>query len=71
METLVFGCRQGRLRKVTFRVTSRWQNPKTLVNGRKNLKKLAAFNDLISWRLSKFPRIFADCLPDSHSLRQF
>ena len=28
--------------QVTFRVTSRWQNPKTLVNGRKNPKDLEA-----------------------------
>ena len=33
----------------------------------KESEKLAASNGLISWRLAKFLRIFADCLPESHS----
>ena len=41
-------------RQVTFRVTSRWQNPKTVVNGRKNLKNLGARKRLISQALCEF-----------------
>jgi len=45
---------------VTFRVTSRWQNQKTVVNGRKQPKKLEEPKPLIPRRFRQFVRFFAD-----------
>jgi hypothetical protein len=49
----------ARRRQVTFRVTSRWQNPKTAVNGRKNLKKQEGRKRMIWRALVEFRPVLA------------
>jgi hypothetical protein len=46
--------------QVTFRVTSPWQNPKTSVSGRKNLKSLDGRKRLISGALLEITPFFTN-----------